>query len=60
MPYRINYFTKINALAIAPALFILIGVICEFAVVPGVYISLSPQEEIHCTILPENTDVQIQ
>ena len=61
MPYRIICFTKIFILAIAPFLFILVVIICEFAIVLGVYILLSPQEEkVHCTILPEGTDVQIQ
>ena len=45
MSYRIICFTKILTLAIAPFLFILVGVVCEFAIVPGVYILLSPQEE---------------
>ena len=61
MPYRIICFTKILTLAIAPFLFILVGVVCEFAIVPGVYNLLSPQEEqVHYTILLEGTDVQIQ
>ena len=60
MPYCIICFTKILTLAIAPSLFILVGVVCEFAIVPGVYILLSPQEEeVHYIILLEGTDVQI-
>ena len=60
MPYCIICFTKILTLAIAPFLFILVGVVCEFAIVPGVYILLSPQEEeVHYIILLEGTDVQI-
>ena len=60
MPYRIIYFTKILTLAVAPLWFILACVICEFAIVPDVYISLSPQEEeVHVTIFPEGTDLQI-
>ena len=60
MPYHIICFTKILTLIVAPFLFILVGVICEFAIMPGVYISLSPQEEeVHYIILPESTDVQI-
>ena len=52
MPYCIICFTKILTL---------VGVICEFALVAGVYILLSLQEEkVHYTILPEGTDVQIQ
>ena len=45
MPYSITCSNKILTLAIAPFLFIFVGVICEFAMVPGVYILLSPQEE---------------
>ena len=61
MSYRITCFPIILTLAIAPFLFILVGVICEFALVPGVYILLPPQEkEVHYTILLEGTDVQIQ
>ena len=37
--------TKILTLAIAWFLFIFVGVICEFVMVPGVYILLSPHEE---------------
>ena len=45
MPYNITCFNKILTLAIAPFLFILVGILCEFAMVPGVYILLSSQEE---------------
>ena len=45
MPYSITCSTEIFTLATAPFLFIFVGVICEFAMVPGVYILLSPQEE---------------
>ena len=45
MRYSITYCTKILSLAIASFLFILVGVLCEFAMVPGVYILLSSQEE---------------
>ena len=52
---------KILTLAIAPILFILVGIIYESAIVSGVYILLSPQEEeVHYTILPEGTNVKIQ
>ena len=37
--------TKILTLVIAPFLFILVGILFEFAMVPGVYILLSPREE---------------
>ena len=60
MPYRIICFTKILTLAIAPFLSTLVGIICEFAIVPGVYILFSLQEEeVHYTIFLEGTDVQI-
>ena len=59
MSYCIICFTKILTLAIAPFLFILVGIVCEFAIVPGVYILLSPQEEkVHYTILLEDRDVK--
>ena len=44
MPYSITCSTETLTLAITPILFILVGVLCEFAVVPAVYILLSPQE----------------
>ena len=60
MTYRIICFTKSLALAITPFLFALVGIICESAIVPGVYNLLSPQEEeVHYNILPEGTEVQI-
>ena len=45
MPYSIICYTKILTLAIATFLFILGGVLYEFAMVPSVYILLSPQKE---------------
>ena len=45
MPYSITCSTKILTLVIATFLFILVGILCEFAMVPGVSILLSPQEE---------------
>ena len=47
MPYSIPSSTKILTLAVAPFLCILLGLlsVCEFAIVPGVYILLCPQEE---------------
>ena len=48
MPYIMTCSSKILTLAIAPFLFILAGVLCEFDMVPGEYILLSPQEkEVH-------------
>ena len=48
MSYSITCSTKILTLAIAPFLFISIGVLCEFAMVPGVYVLLFPhEEEVH-------------
>ena len=45
MPYCIPCSTKTRTLAIAPFFFIVIGVICEFAIFSHVYIILFPQEE---------------
>ena len=45
MLYSIICSTKILTLAIAPFLFVLVGVLSEFAVVSGVWILLFPQEE---------------
>ena len=42
MPYSITCSTKILTLAIAQ-FFLLVGILCEFAMVPGVYIL----EEVH-------------
>ena len=48
MPHSIACSTKILALAIAPFLFIFVGIIFEFAMGPGGYIFVSPkEEEIH-------------
>ena len=44
VPCSITCSTETLTLAITPILFILVGVLCEFAVVPAVYILLSPQE----------------
>ena len=45
MPSSITRSTKILTLAIATFLFILVSVLCEFAMVPDVKILLSLQEE---------------
>ena len=45
MSCSITCSNKILSLAIAPFLFILLGTLCEIALVPGVYILLPPQEE---------------
>ena len=45
MPSNITCSAKILTCAIAPFLFILVDALCEFAMVPGVYILLYPQEE---------------
>ena len=45
MPYIITCLTKSLTLAITPFLLILVGVLCEIAMMPGVEILLSPQEE---------------
>ena len=45
MSYSNNCYTKIFTLAIAPFLFISVGVLCEFAMVQDAYILVSLQEE---------------
>ena len=48
MPVSITCSAKILTFAIATFLFILVGIPCEFVMVPGVYILLPPQEvEVH-------------
>ena len=50
MPYSIPSSAKILTLVTAPFLFISVGAlsVCEFAMVPGVYILLCPlEEEVH-------------
>ena len=59
MLYSITCSTKILSLAIASFLFIFVSVLCEFAMVPGGYILLSPKKK-RCTLLSEGTDAQIQ
>ena len=47
MPYSITCSAKILTLAIVPLLFILVGILCEFAMVQRVYIlPMSLQEEV--------------
>ena len=46
MPYSITCSTKILTLAIAPFLFVLLRVLCRFAIVSSVFILLSPREEV--------------
>ena len=45
MPYSITCSTKILTLAIPQFLFISVDVLCEFAMVPGMYILVYTQEE---------------
>ena len=47
MPYSIPSFTKILIYFGNSTIFVLVGAlsVCEFAMVPGVYILLCPQEE---------------
>ena len=45
MRYSITCSTKTLTLAKAPLLFLLVGILCEFAIVLGVHILLSPQEK---------------
>ena len=49
MPHGITCSPKVLTLTVAPFLFILVGVLCEFSMAPGVYILLFPrEEEVHC------------
>ena len=44
----VSLSTQIHILAIAPLLFTLVSILCEFSMLPDVYILLSPQEkEVH-------------
>ena len=53
MLYSLTFITdKILTLNISTFLFILVGVLCKFTMVLGVYILLSPQEEeVHLSSL---------
>ena len=55
MTSSITSSNTILTLAIASFLFILVDILCEFAMLPGIYILLFPQEK-RCTILPDDTD----
>ena len=43
--FNVSLSTQILILAIVPLLFISVSIFCEFAMLPDVYILLSPQEE---------------
>ena len=43
--FNVSLSTQILILAILPLLFISVSIFCEFAMLPDVYILLSPQEE---------------
>ena len=58
MSYSIICSTKILTLGIAPVLFLSVGVPCEFAMVPDMYILQSPMRK-RSTLPPEGTNVQI-
>ena len=47
-------------LAIVTFLFILVCVLCTFAVIPGVYRFYCPFKKKRCTPLPKGTEVHIQ
>ena len=42
--FSITYSTKILTLVIAPVLCILVGILCEFPILPNMYILVPPQE----------------
>ena len=64
MPYTITWSTKILTLVIAPFLFILIDMLCKFAMVPDVTILLF-SKLLYCslkkryTLFSERADVHI-
>ena len=59
MSYNISRYTKILTLTIASYLFILVGAlsVCQFAMVPGVYILLCPKEEEVATLFFLRTQI---
>ena len=59
--FSIPSTTKIFTLTTATFLFILVGAlsVCEFAIVPGVYIYCAPGKKRY-TLLLESTDIHIQ
>ena len=60
MSYIIICSTKILTLAIAPSLFISVGVLCEFAMMLGVYtVVLLPSRKKRFTLLLERSDLHI-
>ena len=59
MTYSVTSFTSILTLKIAPFLFISVGVLCEFAMVPDVYHLLTPHEaEMHCFFIFGRTIIE--
>ena len=61
MPYSICSSTKILTLVAAPFLFFLVGAqsVCEFAMVPGVYILLCPQGKKGILFFPTHSATQL-
>ena len=53
----LSHSTQILILAIVPLLFISVNILCKFAMLPAMYILLSPQEG---ALLPEGKDVHIR
>ena len=60
MPHSITCSTKILTLTINPFLFMFVGIIHEFSMVPGVYILYCPLRKKMFTFLSESTNVRIQ
>ena len=59
MPYSITCSTEILTLSLAAFLFVLVGVLCEFAMVQ-VCTLYCPIRNKRCTLPTEGTDVQVQ
>ena len=60
MAYSITCSTKILIFTIAPFLFMFVGIIFEFAMVPGVYILYCPLRKKRFSFLSDGTNIRIQ
>ena len=60
MAYSITCSTRILIFTIAPFLFMFVGIIFEFAVVPGVYILYCPLRKKRFSFLSDGTNIRIQ
>ena len=60
MAYSITCSTRILIFTIAPFLFMFVGIIFEFAMVPGVYILYCPLRKKRFSFLSDGTNIRIQ